>query len=269
MRRIACATLLLAATAAVSPREAEAKYCPRVLYRATRLVLVTVPNMQATEASVRTFERNSPATRWEPRGDAEPAVVSTRGIAWGDMYESLAKKGEPLKREGDQRAPAGIYRISGTFGADASKLVGYLPLVPAKQFCVEDANLRYYGNIVAQRIASEKQTSGEDIAKVPLSRLDLATNYPSRPKVQAGSCIFLHVWGAPETATDARIVLPEERVAFLQEWAAHRFAAIAIVSADTVERYKGCLPRPDTAANSGDPVTVPLPVRKSAAKRAG
>ena len=99
MRRIACATLLLAATAAVSSREAEAKYCPRVLYRATRLVLVTVPNMQATEASVRTFERNSPATRWEPRGDAEPAVVSTRGIAWGDMYESLAKKGTPSRAE--------------------------------------------------------------------------------------------------------------------------------------------------------------------------
>ena len=39
MRRIACATLLLAATAALSAREAEAKYCPRVLYRATRLVL--------------------------------------------------------------------------------------------------------------------------------------------------------------------------------------------------------------------------------------
>jgi hypothetical protein len=66
MRRIACATLLLAATAA-----AGAKYCPRVLYRATRLVVVMVPNMQATEASVRTFERKSPAARWEQRGDAE------------------------------------------------------------------------------------------------------------------------------------------------------------------------------------------------------
>jgi len=62
---------------------------------------------------------------------------------------------------------------------------------------------------------------------------------------------------------------PEAWVDYLREWVAHRFAAIAIVCEDTVERYKGCLPRPDTAANSGDPVTVPLPVRKSAAERAG
>jgi hypothetical protein len=64
MLRIACITLVL--TAALCAGEAEAKYCPRVLYRATRIVVVTVPTMQSTAASVRTFERASPAA--EARG---------------------------------------------------------------------------------------------------------------------------------------------------------------------------------------------------------
>jgi len=266
MRRIACATILIAVFAALLPvREAEAKYCPRVLYRATRLVVVTVPNMQATGASVRTFERKSPAAPWETRSDPEPAVVGGNGIAWSDIYESLAKKGEPLKREGDQRAPAGIYRISATSGAEPSKLPGYLPLVPTKQLCVADTNSRYEGKTVPQSFAGEN-TNGENMAKFSPYRRGLVIDAAPRLKAQGGACIFLDVRGHFDAGTDARIALPKEWVDYLQEWAAHRFAAIAIVSEDTVDRYKGCLPPSDTATDNG--VSVPLPVRKSAAKQA-
>jgi L,D-peptidoglycan transpeptidase YkuD (ErfK/YbiS/YcfS/YnhG family) len=134
-----------------------------------------------------------------------------------------------VKREGDHRTPAGIYRISATFGAEDTKLPGHLTLMPAKQFCVEDANSRYYFKIVPQSVAGET-TSGEDMAKFPLYRRGLVIDYPPRPKDQAGSCIFLHVWGAPDAGTEARIGLPEERVAYLEDWAARRFTAIAIVS---------------------------------------
>ena len=80
------------------------------------------------------------------------------------------------------------------------------------------------------------------MAKDPLYRRGIVIDYPPRPRTQAGSCIFLHIWGGPAVGTDARIALPEERVAYLQEWAEKRFTAIAIVSEDTVDRYKGCLP---------------------------
>jgi L,D-peptidoglycan transpeptidase YkuD (ErfK/YbiS/YcfS/YnhG family) len=267
MQRIAYRTILIAAFAGLLPaQEAAAKYCPRVLYRATRLVVVSVPHMQSTAASVRTFERASPATPWERRGEPEPAVVGVRGIAWGNPYVSLAKKDEPLKREGDQRTPAGVYRVGPTFGSDASKLPGHLLLMPAQQFCVEDASSRYYGKIVPQSVVGEK-ASGEDMAKFPLYKRGLVIDYPPRPRTQAGSCIFLHVWGGPAVGTDARIALPEDRVAYLQEWAEERFTAIAIVSEDTVDRYKGCLPV-SSAVSGETPAPVPLPERKDAAKGA-
>jgi hypothetical protein len=177
----------------------------------------------------------------------------------------LADKDEPLKREGDQRTPAGVYRVGPTFGSDVSKRPGHLLLVPEQQFCVEDAESRYYGKIVPQRVVGEK-TSGEDMAKVPLYRRGIVIDYPPRPRTQAGSCIFLHIWGGPAVGTDARIALPEERVAYLQQWSEERFTAIAIVSEDTVDRYKGCLPSADTAAVGDGATSVPLPVRKPARK---
>jgi len=264
MQRIAYRTILIAAFAGLlSAQEAAAKYCPRVLYRATRLVAARVPNMQSTAASVRTFERASPAAPWERRGEREPAVVGVRGIAWGNPYVSLAKKDEPLKREGDQRTPAGIYRFGATFGFAANKLPGHLLLQPAKQFCVHDVSSRFYGQIVDKRVAGEK-TSGENMAKFPLYKRGIVIDYPPRPRTQAGSCIFLHIWGGPAVGTDARIAPPEDRVAYLQEWAEKRFTAIAIVSEDTVDRYKGCLPV--SGAVSGEtPAPVPLPERKDAA----
>jgi hypothetical protein len=103
---------------------------------------------------------------------------------------------------------------------------------------------------------------------VPQSVADAKTIDGNMVKPQAGACIFLDVRDHPDAGTDARIALPEEWVDYLRERVVHRFAAIAIVSEDTVERYKGCLPRSDTIANSENPVTVPLPVRKSAAMRA-
>ncbi len=245
--------------------EAQANYCPRVLHRATRLVIVTVPNMQTTNASVRTFERKSPAARWERRGGSEPAVVGAQGIGWGNPYVSLAKKDEPVKREGDQRTPAGIYRFGATFGFIASELPGHLLLAKAKQFCVHDVRSRHYGQIVERSVAGEK-TSGEDMAKFPLYKRGIVIDYPARPQSQAGSCIFLHIWGGRGVGTAGCVALPEERVAYLQEWAGSRNTAIAIVSEDTIERFKGCLPLSSAVSGAEAPAAVPLPARKAASK---
>ncbi len=266
MHRIAYPTILIAAAALLPAQEADAKYCPRVLYRATRLVIVSMPNMELTKADVRTFERKSPAARWEARSKREPAVVGMNGIAWGNPYISYGKKDEPVKREGDHRTPAGIYRFGATFGFSAAKLPGHLQLAPAKQFCVEDAGSRYYGKIVPQSVVDEK-TNGEDMATYPLYKRGLVIDYPPRPRSKAGSCIFLHVWGGDGVGTEGRVALPEERVAFLQQWAESRFTAIVIVSEDTVDRFKGCLPVSNTVSQA-PPVAVPLPERKAAAQGA-
>ena len=50
--------------AALAPDAGATTYCPRVLHRATRLLVVTAPDMNTTKATLRTFERALPNGRW-------------------------------------------------------------------------------------------------------------------------------------------------------------------------------------------------------------
>jgi L,D-peptidoglycan transpeptidase YkuD (ErfK/YbiS/YcfS/YnhG family) len=232
-------TAALAALLAVQP--ARAGSCVPVLERATRLVVVTVPDMDTTKAALRMFERASSAASWSARGTPEPAVVGARGIAWGHPFTSHAQREEPIKQEGDQRTPAGIYNLGATFGVEKNRRPNYLRLTPGANFCVDDTTSPLYGRIVPRSTAGKK-VRGADMAAVPTYRRGIVIDYPPDRTAKSGSCIFVHVWRGDGVGTAGCVALPETRVADLQEWTKGRYAAIAIVSEDTASRFDGCLP---------------------------
>ena len=110
VRNVLAAILLFSLTGC----EPNVESCSAVLNGATRLVLVTTRLMNDTRATIRTFERPTSDEAWVASSEPEPAVVGARGLAWGHPFVSRAKSGEPEKREGDKRTPAGIF-IRGTW----------------------------------------------------------------------------------------------------------------------------------------------------------
>src|SRR6266508_235360 len=66
------------------------------------------------------FERRDES--WAKVGKEMPAVVGKNGLAW-DPAVSDRDQGQPVKREGDGRAPAGLFPLSGA--------MGFSPLPPA------------------------------------------------------------------------------------------------------------------------------------------
>jgi L,D-peptidoglycan transpeptidase YkuD (ErfK/YbiS/YcfS/YnhG family) len=271
---VALIALLIAlpASAKVSAKARASKagavtYCPRVIHRATRLIIVSVPTMDTTKATMRTFARRSPAASWMPESTPEPAVVGASGIAWGHPFVSYAKRGEAIKHEGDKRTPAGLYRLGAPFGFAKSDRPGYLQLVPGAHYCVHDMRSAHYGRIVTKAKAGEK-TGGEDMAAFPLYKRGIVIDYAPRAHAKAGSCIFLHVWGGEGVGTAGCVALPEARVAQLQDWTRGRHAVIAIVSQDTISRFGRCLPS-ETAVSAHEPVALPLPNPKRADMQSG
>ncbi len=87
----------------------------------------------------------------------------------------------------------------------------------------------------------------------------LMVDYPARRGAKAGSCIFVHVWDGADKGTNARIGMPEERVAVLQKWSAQGFTAIAIVSEQAAPRFKSCLPLNSATAKNEQPAGLPEP----------
>lgn len=244
--------------AALAPEISATTYCPRELHRATRLLVVTAPDMNTTKATLRTFERALPNGHWRAMSDAEPAIVGVNGLGWGETFKHLGRDQEPVKQERDGRTPAGIFRFGKSFGFEPVNNKDHLRLQPGVHFCVEDVRSPYYGHIVAKSKLGQK-VSGEEMAAIDIYRRGLVIDYPRRRFAKAGSCIFLHVWESPDKGSSGRVGLPEERVAHFQTWAKGRHTVIAIVPEPAVDRFKGCLPLNTQVSRNDVPVAVPVP----------
>ena len=114
------------------------------------------------------------------------------------------------KREGDGRAPAGMFAISALFGAAGaeSNLVrtAKLPYLPATadHKCVDDPASAYYNRIVDQAaVAQPDWASCENMLRSDQRYIvgAVVAHNAAPPVAGCGSCIFLHVWEAPGMPT--------------------------------------------------------------------
>jgi L,D-peptidoglycan transpeptidase YkuD (ErfK/YbiS/YcfS/YnhG family) len=239
-RRMAAVIAVVAAATAHSAA-ARAQSCPGPLAGAKRLVLVTAPGMNDMTATMRLYERASANDAWRALGATEPATVGNAGMGWSQFFTRLARRGEPLKVEGDKRTPAGIYPIGRSFGVLASSRPDYLH-VTSDTICVHDLSSPAY-NTIASRARVGPAVHAENMSRIlPMYRRGLLVDYPTDARKQAGSCIFIHVWRSPTTGTAGCVAVPEPRVEALQDFAAGG-AVLAILPRGALDRLPGCLPK--------------------------
>jgi L,D-peptidoglycan transpeptidase YkuD (ErfK/YbiS/YcfS/YnhG family) len=227
--------------ALLAPGSALAQECPPVLSAAKRLVLVTAQGMNSTPATAQLFERASINGQWRSLGPPEPAVIGRTGMAWAKIFRHLAARGEPIKIEGDKRAPAGVYPIGRTFGIVPSERTDHIPVL-SDTVCVDDPSSPAYNTITSRALIGPK-VHAENMGKaLPMYRHGLVIDYPTDAAAKAGSCIFIHVWRSPTRGTAGCVALPEQRVLALQDFAEGGGAVLAIMPQHALGRLRGCLP---------------------------
>jgi D-alanyl-D-alanine dipeptidase len=194
------------------------------LSSATQLVVVTTPGWDSTTGEFRRYSRDNPSAAWRQHGAAVPIVVGKTGLAWGVGFDSDAVAGEPHKREGDGRSPAGIFPIDTTFGfapADSMRRA-HLPYVAltSNSECVDDTASVHYNTIVDRGgVPSVDWQSSEKMRKVAQYQLGAIIGYNAAPPVKArGSCIFFHIWNGPRSTTVGCTALDSTELARLIEW---------------------------------------------------
>lgn len=239
-RGLAAAVAVLAALS-LSSKEAPAQSCPAPLGSAKRLVLITAATMTDMAATMRLYERASPAEPWRALGPPEPATIGRGGMAWSIFFAKLARRLEPIKVEGDKRSPAGIFPIGRSFGTLASARPDYLH-VNRDTICVFDPSNPAY-NTITSRAKVGPRVYAENMGYVlPMYRRGLIVDYPTDGRRRAGSCIFIHVWRSPTTGTAGCVAMPEPRVEALQDFS-ESGAVLAILPRGALDRLKGCLPQ--------------------------
>ena len=223
IRRVAALllTTLLAACAHAPP----ASTTSTAWSNAGQLVLVTTADWDATTGELRRFERDG--SGWREVGEAAQISVGRTGTAWGIGLNEARSDG-PVKREGDGKAPAGVFAIGTAFGyeGEASTGLDYKGM-GFNDWCIDVPESPLYNQIVDRSLA---KAPGLDKSSEPM-RLDLHANGDQRYRQgfviehnaggatpRGGSCIFAHLWGSPGQATAGCTAMAPETMQPLLAW---------------------------------------------------
>lgn len=184
---------------------------------ARQLVLVVTQDWNAVDGTLQCYERAAAGEPWHPARRATPVVVGAAGLAWGRGLRRAPDDHAPIKREGDRRAPAGMFRLSAVFGyapdgAAAGVGLPYIYLTGTTEG-VDDPRSTYYNRIVDRASiarpdwrSSEKMRRDDD-----LYRWGVVVDHNTSPVLPgAGSCIFMHLWRGPSRGTDGCTAMPAE-----------------------------------------------------------
>ena len=115
IRTLALAALLAAPAACQPPASHPSSDSTMRMDGVRQMVLVTTDSWDAVDATLQRYERASAADAWAPVGGPVRAAVGRTGLAWGTGLHPRTGAG-PEKREGDGKAPAGVFRLSSAFG---------------------------------------------------------------------------------------------------------------------------------------------------------
>lgn len=188
-----------------------------------QLVLVRSRSWRTSTGSMERYERDD-SLQWRRAGDPAPVNIGRNGMGWGRGLHPGDQTG-PVKREGDGRAPAGVFPLALAFGAaeelpPEAKGFPYLH-TSATTFCVEDVRSKFYNQIIDS--SEVKMTSWERWSE--MQRADglfrwgvvVRQNGPDI-KTGAGSCVFLHIWRGFRHPTAGCTAMSLEQIKETVQW---------------------------------------------------
>jgi D-alanyl-D-alanine dipeptidase len=199
------------------------------------MIVVTTANWNAVEGRLQRYERATLHDIWRPTGESISIVVGKHGLGWGigvvasdDLKVRVAS--DPVKKEGDGKAPAGVFSLGTAFGYAPEPLRGvkmpYLNLTPSIE-CVDDIDSKYYNRVVDRSAVAPDWNSSEHMrSSGELYRWGIVVGHngivseinANPPAPGSGSCIFLHIWRSPGQGTVGCTAMPQSELEALLIW---------------------------------------------------
>ncbi|MFK7608338.1 MULTISPECIES: L,D-transpeptidase [unclassified Pseudomonas] len=132
----------------------------------------------------------------------------------------LGKIKQPAKREGDGKAPAGIFTFGSAFGYDstANTRLPYTVSTDARE-CVDDSQSSHYNSLVDSSAVSKDWNSSEQMhRKDELYRQGIVVEHNTSAAANSGSCIFMHIWQSSSTPTTGCTAMDPQNIQQLFAW---------------------------------------------------
>jgi len=194
------------------------------LDRSLQCVVVLTEDWTSTSGVMRRFERNGADDTWQQRGAVVPVVVGKKGLGVGRGLVRLRMNGAPVKKEGDEKAPAGIFTFRTAFGYAPERSASWVKLpylaLSTSIEAIDDPQSRSYNKLVDRsKVAGVDWRSSEKMRRDDiLYKWGIVVDHNAAAIPGAGSCIFFHIWESPTTATTGCTAMTEKELVGLIGW---------------------------------------------------
>ena len=184
-----------------------------------QLLVVTTNNWSTSSGSLQRYERDNKS--WVQVGKAIDIKLGRNGIGWGRGLHEVPKDAKIIKKEGDGKAPAGIFRLKQAFGYAPFKIDYPYEVYKETDHCVDDINSKFYNKIVdSTKIerdykSHERMKFPKDYYKYGIVVDHNGITEGAKSKRGAGSCIFIHIKSVP---TAGCTVMNESEIQEVLRW---------------------------------------------------
>jgi len=183
-----------------------------------QLIVVSTKNWSTPSGVLQRYEKEGKA--WHKVGSAIDIKLGRNGLGWGVGLHTTPKDAQYIKKEGDGKAPAGIFSLKQAFG--------YFPFVvdypyevyKSTDHCVDDVNSKLYNKIVDSKKVKVDYKSKEHMRFAKnYYKYGIVVNHNHIDEAGAvkgaGSCIFIHIKKIP---TAGCTVMREDEMKEIIEW---------------------------------------------------
>ncbi len=183
-----------------------------------QLIVVTTKDWSTPNGKLQRYENEG--DHWHKVGKEVNIKLGRNGLGWGIGLHSIPKDAKFIKKEGDGKAPAGIFELKQAFG--------YFPFVvdypyevyKATDHCVDDVNSKFYNKIVdSTKIEIDYKSKEHMRFPKDYYKYGIVVNHnhidEAGAKKGAGSCIFIHIKSVP---TAGCTVMREDEMKEIIEW---------------------------------------------------
>ena len=158
-----------------------------LLFSSQQIVLVVAEDFNTSIAKLESYEDGKKIF------ETINVNIGKKGLGWGLGEVRLKQKSsEPLKYEGDKKAPIGVFKLTDVFGYKKQSNFNLPYLHTSKNLiCVDDSNSPFYNHII--------EMNGDEKSFEYMKRRDhqyelgIVVAHNQHAIERRGSCIFIHV----------------------------------------------------------------------------
>jgi len=183
-----------------------------------QLIVVTTQNWTTSNGMLQRYDKEG--VSWQKVGKAINIKLGRNGLGWGIGLHTIPKDAKIIKKEGDGKAPAGIFSLKQAFGYAPFNVKYPYEVYKETDHCVDDVNSKLYNKIVDSKKVTIDYKSKEHM-KFPKDyyKYGIVVNHNHIDEVGAkrgaGSCIFIHIKKIP---TAGCTVMNEREMKEIIKW---------------------------------------------------